>query len=186
MCCFGLYLGHRFFDSRQPLDCWLCPGSYHYSLFSMVNRDKYLRVIYIYSLGCLEWALSISLFSLDLYFFSLCCYAKKMMPSNWNYISWAMTVLWQQMILLVFQYRYNHKLGHQVNTCLFYLSFLDLCPVWLIVSLCTDMPIFGQCPAQDDFYLVMCSHCGQVVKPQAFQAHYGKCHAHAYTYRNMH
>ncbi|KAM7402560.1 hypothetical protein PAMP_017788 [Pampus punctatissimus] len=35
------------------------------------------------------------------------------------------------------------------------------------------MPIFGQCPAQDDFYLVMCSHCGQVVKPQAFQAHYG-------------
>ena len=37
-----------------------------------------------------------------------------------------------------------------------------------------DMPIFGQCPAQDDFYLVMCSHCSQVVKPQAFQAHYGK------------
>uniref|UniRef100_A0A8C6VZD0 Ataxin 7 n=1 Tax=Nothobranchius furzeri TaxID=105023 RepID=A0A8C6VZD0_NOTFU len=36
-----------------------------------------------------------------------------------------------------------------------------------------DMPIFGQCPAQDDFYLVMCSHCGHVVKPQAFQAHYG-------------
>ncbi|TNN34510.1 Ataxin-7 [Liparis tanakae] len=35
-----------------------------------------------------------------------------------------------------------------------------------------DMPIFGQCPAQDDFYLVMCNHCGQVVKPQAFQAHY--------------
>uniref|UniRef100_A0A3Q3VJE0 SCA7 domain-containing protein n=1 Tax=Mola mola TaxID=94237 RepID=A0A3Q3VJE0_MOLML len=41
-----------------------------------------------------------------------------------------------------------------------------------------DMPIFGQCPAQDDFYLVMCSHCGQVVKPQALQAHYGKCRAH--------
>uniref|UniRef100_A0A4W4EYA3 Ataxin 7 n=1 Tax=Electrophorus electricus TaxID=8005 RepID=A0A4W4EYA3_ELEEL len=37
-----------------------------------------------------------------------------------------------------------------------------------------DMPIFGQCPAQDDFYLVMCSHCSQVVKPQAFHAHYGK------------
>ncbi|XP_010777110.1 ataxin-7-like [Notothenia coriiceps] len=35
-----------------------------------------------------------------------------------------------------------------------------------------DMHIFGQCPAQDDFYLVMCSHCSQVVKPQAFQAHY--------------
>ncbi|KAF5904513.1 ataxin-7-like isoform X2 [Clarias magur] len=39
-----------------------------------------------------------------------------------------------------------------------------------------DMPIFGQCPAQDDFYLVMCSHCSQVVKPQAFQAHYERRH----------
>ncbi len=42
------------------------------------------------------------------------------------------------------------------------------------VCVFADMPIFGQCPAQDDFYLVMCSHCSQVVKPQAFQAHYGK------------
>ncbi|TKS70940.1 Ataxin-7 Spinocerebellar ataxia type 7 protein -like protein [Collichthys lucidus] len=41
----------------------------------------------------------------------------------------------------------------------------------------TDMPIFGQCPAQDDFYLVMCSHCSQVVKPQAFQAHYERRHS---------
>ena len=38
-----------------------------------------------------------------------------------------------------------------------------------------DMPIFGLCPAHDDFYLVMCNHCNQVVKPQAFQSHYGKC-----------
>ncbi|XP_071393371.1 ataxin-7 [Centroberyx affinis] len=42
-----------------------------------------------------------------------------------------------------------------------------------------DMPIFGQCPAQDDFYLVMCSHCSQVVKPQAFQAHYERRHSSA-------
>ncbi|XP_008289656.1 ataxin-7 isoform X1 [Stegastes partitus] len=41
------------------------------------------------------------------------------------------------------------------------------------------MSIFGQCPAQDDFYLVMCSHCGQVVKPQAFQAHYERRHSSA-------
>ncbi|KAI7795064.1 ataxin-7 [Triplophysa rosa] len=40
-----------------------------------------------------------------------------------------------------------------------------------------DMPIFGQCPAQDDFYLVMCSHCSHVVKPQAFQAHYERRHS---------
>ncbi|XP_006784665.1 ataxin-7 [Neolamprologus brichardi] len=42
-----------------------------------------------------------------------------------------------------------------------------------------DMSIFGQCPAQDDFYLVMCSHCGQVVKPQAFQAHFERRHSSA-------
>ncbi|KAK1901795.1 Ataxin-7 [Dissostichus eleginoides] len=42
-----------------------------------------------------------------------------------------------------------------------------------------DMHIFGQCPAQDDFYLVMCSHCSQVVKPQAFQAHYERRHSSA-------
>ncbi|XP_068576403.1 ataxin-7 isoform X2 [Cebidichthys violaceus] len=42
-----------------------------------------------------------------------------------------------------------------------------------------DMHIFGQCPAQDDFYLVMCNHCGQVVKPQAFQAHYERRHSSA-------
>ncbi|XP_039626661.1 ataxin-7 isoform X1 [Polypterus senegalus] len=40
-----------------------------------------------------------------------------------------------------------------------------------------DMPIFGHCPAQDDFYLVMCNHCNQVVKPQAFQAHYERRHS---------
>ncbi|XP_067854943.1 ataxin-7 isoform X2 [Heptranchias perlo] len=40
-----------------------------------------------------------------------------------------------------------------------------------------DMPIFGHCPAHDDFYLVMCNHCNQVVKPQAFQAHYERRHS---------
>lgn len=36
------------------------------------------------------------------------------------------------------------------------------------------MSIFGQCPAHDEFYLVVCNHCGQVVKPQAFQKHCGE------------
>ncbi|XP_055503578.1 ataxin-7 [Leucoraja erinacea] len=40
-----------------------------------------------------------------------------------------------------------------------------------------DMPIFGHCPAHDDFYLVMCNYCNQVVKPQAFQAHYERRHS---------
>ncbi|KAM6170607.1 LOW QUALITY PROTEIN: ataxin-7 [Rhynchocyon petersi] len=39
-----------------------------------------------------------------------------------------------------------------------------------------DMPIFGLCPAHDDFYLVVCKDCNQVVKPQAFQSHYERRH----------
>ncbi|XP_071332106.1 ataxin-7-like protein 2b isoform X1 [Trachinotus anak] len=34
-----------------------------------------------------------------------------------------------------------------------------------------DMHIYGHCPAHDDFFLVVCSHCGQVVKPEAFEKH---------------
>ncbi len=40
----------------------------------------------------------------------------------------------------------------------------------------TDMSIYGHCPAHDDFFLVVCSHCGQVVKPQAFQKHCERRH----------
>ena len=40
----------------------------------------------------------------------------------------------------------------------------------------TDMHIFGHCPAHDDIYLVVCSHCGQVVKPQAFEQHCERRH----------
>ncbi|XP_037334701.2 ataxin-7-like protein 2b isoform X1 [Pungitius pungitius] len=39
-----------------------------------------------------------------------------------------------------------------------------------------DMHTFGHCPAHDDIYLVMCSHCGQVVKPQAFEKHCERRH----------
>uniref|UniRef100_A0AAV2LYE7 SCA7 domain-containing protein n=1 Tax=Knipowitschia caucasica TaxID=637954 RepID=A0AAV2LYE7_KNICA len=39
-----------------------------------------------------------------------------------------------------------------------------------------DMPIYGHCPAQDNFYLVVCSHCGKLVKPQAFEEHYDQRH----------
>lgn len=38
----------------------------------------------------------------------------------------------------------------------------------------TDMHLFGHYPAHDDFYLVVCSACNQVVKPQVFQSHCGK------------
>ncbi|KAM4563843.1 ataxin-7-like protein 2b [Odontesthes bonariensis] len=40
-----------------------------------------------------------------------------------------------------------------------------------------DMHIFGHCPARDDFYLVVCSHCGRVVKPQAFERHCERWHS---------
>ncbi|XP_078076295.1 ataxin-7-like protein 1 isoform X4 [Mustelus asterias] len=39
-----------------------------------------------------------------------------------------------------------------------------------------DMHLFGHCPAHDEFYLVVCSHCNQVVKPQAFNGHCDRRH----------
>ncbi|XP_062315917.1 ataxin-7-like protein 2b isoform X1 [Osmerus eperlanus] len=39
-----------------------------------------------------------------------------------------------------------------------------------------DMSIYGHCPERDDFYLVVCSHCGQVIKPQAFEKHCERRH----------
>uniref|UniRef100_A0A8B9IJ88 Ataxin 7 like 2 n=1 Tax=Anser cygnoides TaxID=8845 RepID=A0A8B9IJ88_ANSCY len=46
-----------------------------------------------------------------------------------------------------------------------------------LTSLCpADMSIFGHCPAHDEFYLVVCNHCSQVVKPQAFQKHCERRH----------
>nr|XP_020473533.1 ataxin-7-like protein 2 [Monopterus albus] len=39
-----------------------------------------------------------------------------------------------------------------------------------------DMSIFGLYPGHDDFYLVVCSNCGQVVKPQAFEKHCERRH----------
>lgn len=39
------------------------------------------------------------------------------------------------------------------------------------------MPIYGHCPAKDEFYLVVCSHCGKLVKPQAFEEHCDQRHS---------
>ncbi|XP_053464585.1 ataxin-7-like protein 1 isoform X6 [Nycticebus coucang] len=39
-----------------------------------------------------------------------------------------------------------------------------------------DMHLFGHYPAHDDFYLVVCSACNQVVKPQVFQLHCERRH----------
>ncbi|KAK1898263.1 Ataxin-7-like protein 2 [Dissostichus eleginoides] len=39
-----------------------------------------------------------------------------------------------------------------------------------------DMHTFGHCPSHDEMYLVVCSHCGQVVKPQAFEKHCERRH----------
>ncbi|XP_028261853.1 ataxin-7-like protein 2a isoform X2 [Parambassis ranga] len=39
-----------------------------------------------------------------------------------------------------------------------------------------DMSIFGLYPGHDEFYLVVCSHCSQVVKPQAFEKHCERRH----------
>ena len=42
----------------------------------------------------------------------------------------------------------------------------------------SDMPLFGLCPAQDEFYLVVCETCKQVVKPQALLRHMGMMSIH--------
>ncbi|XP_041442457.1 ataxin-7-like protein 1 isoform X1 [Xenopus laevis] len=39
-----------------------------------------------------------------------------------------------------------------------------------------DMHLFGHYPGHDDFYLVVCNVCNQVVKPQVFQSHCGLVH----------
>ncbi|XP_064632233.1 ataxin-7-like protein 1 [Lineus longissimus] len=39
-----------------------------------------------------------------------------------------------------------------------------------------DMYLFGLCPSQDEFYLVVCDRCGQVVKPQALETHLEQRH----------
>ncbi|KAG7456070.1 hypothetical protein MATL_G00247760 [Megalops atlanticus] len=36
-----------------------------------------------------------------------------------------------------------------------------------------DMHLFGQYPAHEDFCLVVCNTCNQVIKPQGFQTHCG-------------
>ncbi|KAK2189156.1 hypothetical protein NP493_114g03021 [Ridgeia piscesae] len=34
-----------------------------------------------------------------------------------------------------------------------------------------DMSLYGLCPSRDEFYLVVCERCGQVIKPQALKKH---------------
>ena len=36
------------------------------------------------------------------------------------------------------------------------------------------MSLYGLCPAQDEFYLVVCEKCGLLVKPQALRHHIGE------------
>ncbi|XP_074840254.1 ataxin-7-like protein 1 isoform X4 [Carettochelys insculpta] len=40
-----------------------------------------------------------------------------------------------------------------------------------------DMHLYGHYPAHDDFYLVVCNICNQVVKPQVFQSHCERRHS---------
>ena len=46
-----------------------------------------------------------------------------------------------------------------------------------------DMPLFGLCPSQDEFYLVVCEHCEQVIKPQALRSHIESRHPHSLEHR---
>lgn len=44
-----------------------------------------------------------------------------------------------------------------------------------------DKALFGQCPAWDEFYLVVCEECGKVIKPQAFKHHIELRHSRSAT-----
>lgn len=65
----------------------------------------------------------------------------------------------------------------QINQTNFHFTSLKCIQFSLIHSYSpTDMKIYGYCPALDNFYLVVCSHCGRLVKPQAFEAHCERRH----------
>lgn len=66
----------------------------------------------------------------------------------------------------VMQLECDTSLKYKWNICHLSLYFIPL----------TDMSIYGHCPAHDDFFLVVCSHCSQVVKPQAFERHCERRH----------
>lgn len=36
-----------------------------------------------------------------------------------------------------------------------------------------EMTLYGLCPAQDEFFLVICEYCHLLIKPQALQYHMG-------------
>lgn len=48
--------------------------------------------------------------------------------------------------------------------------------------LVTDMSLYGLCPSRDEFYLVVCERCGQVIKPQALKKHVGKTGLEIHTF----
>lgn len=64
-------------------------------------------------------------------------------------------------LLLLHSYNWIYNIFSQHSSCP--LSYLD-------------MSIFGLYPGHDEFYLVVCSHCSQVVKPQAFEKHCERRH----------
>lgn len=65
---------------------------------------------------------------------------------------------------------------HVSSYASWYLCILCFFPFLSLSVLLPDMSIFGLYPGHDDFYLVVCSHCGQVVKPQAFEKHCERRH----------
>ena len=68
--------------------------------------------------------------------------------------------------------KYSMLFGSNIILNSHYLN--DMVFTVLNIFLSTDMPLYGLCPARDEFYLVVCECCEQVVKPQALKRHIGK------------
>lgn len=56
------------------------------------------------------------------------------------------------------------------------LKFMNITSTLTLLFISIDMHTFGRCPAHDEISLVVCSHCGHVVKPQAFEKHCERRH----------
>uniref|UniRef100_A0A673C095 Ataxin 7 like 1 n=1 Tax=Sphaeramia orbicularis TaxID=375764 RepID=A0A673C095_9TELE len=48
-----------------------------------------------------------------------------------------------------------------------------------------NMLVYSQFPALEDFCLVVCHVCNQVVTPQGILTHYGKTHEHTHTNKQI-
>ncbi len=121
------------------------------------------------------------------------CFQPMLITLRWSNIGLLLlgTVETTFSLAWVFEQCFIHTHGINLSLCVhletfsvfFFLQTKLIFPSGCYASI--DMSTFGHYPGHDDFYLVVCGHCSQVVKPQAFEKHcerrhgsLGKLYAH--------